>query len=58
MSDPNEMGRALIAAAAEAGIRITLIDCLLPARPDRGCTGGSAAAFLGRQRGGVGGARE
>ena len=24
--DPNEMGRALIAAAAEAGIRITLID--------------------------------
>jgi formiminoglutamate deiminase len=25
--DPNEMGRALLAAAAEAGVRITLLDC-------------------------------
>ena len=25
--DPNEMGRVLLAAAAEAGVRITLIDC-------------------------------
>jgi formiminoglutamate deiminase len=25
--DPNQMGRALIAAAAEAGVRITLLDC-------------------------------
>jgi formiminoglutamate deiminase len=25
--DPNEMGRALIAAAADAGVRLTLIDC-------------------------------
>ena len=25
--DPNEMGRALIAAASDAGIRLTLIDC-------------------------------
>ncbi len=25
--DPNELGRALVAAAAEAGVRITLLDC-------------------------------
>jgi formiminoglutamate deiminase len=25
--DPNEMGRALIAAAADAGVRLTLVDC-------------------------------
>ena len=31
-ADPNEMGEALMSAAAEAGIRITLLDTLLPAR--------------------------
>ena len=37
-ADPNEMGRALVAAAAQAGIRITLIDvCYLSGglAPDR-----------------------
>ena len=31
-ADPNEMGEALMSAATEAGIRITLLDTLLPAR--------------------------
>ena len=52
--DPNEMGRALIAAAADAGIRITLIDaCYL-----HGGIGeppvGRPATLLRRQRGGLG----
>jgi formiminoglutamate deiminase len=34
--DPNELGRALVAAAADAGIRITLLDaCYLHGGPDR-----------------------
>ena len=41
--DPNEMGRALIAAAAEAGIRITLLDCCY-------LHGGIGAAPEGAQR--------
>ncbi len=55
-SDPNEMGRALIAAAAEAGVRITLIDaCYLnggigepPAGPQRRFSDGSADAWAER----------
>ena len=49
-ADPNAMGHALIAAAAEAGIRITLLDtCYLTATVDRraaarACSGGSATA--------------
>ena len=39
--DPNEMGRALIAAAAEAGVRITLLDSAT-------CTAGSARRRRGR----------
>ena len=34
-ADPNEMGKALIAAAADAGVRLTLLDtCYLSARAD------------------------
>jgi formiminoglutamate deiminase len=55
-ADPNEMGRALIAAAAEAGVRITLIDaCYLqggvgepPAGPQRRFSDGSAEAWAKR----------
>ena len=54
--DPNEMGRALIAAAAEAGIRITLIDsCYLhggigepPEGAQRRFSDGSAEAWAER----------
>jgi formiminoglutamate deiminase len=54
--DPNEMGRALIAAAADAGIRITLIDaCYLhggigepPVGPQRRFSDGSAEAWAER----------
>jgi formiminoglutamate deiminase len=54
--DANEMGRALVAAAAEAGIRITLIDCCylhggigkLPAGPQRRFSDGSASAWAER----------
>ena len=54
--DPNEMGRALIAAAAEAGIRITLIDsCYLhggigepPEGAQRRFSDGSAEAWVER----------
>ena len=54
--DPNEMGRVLIAAAAEAGIRITLIDsCYLHGgidRPPKGAqrrfSDGSAEAWVER----------
>jgi formiminoglutamate deiminase len=54
--DPNEMGRALIAAAAEAGIRITLLDaCYLhggigepPSAPQRRFSDGSAEAWAER----------
>ncbi len=42
-SDRNEMGRALIAAAAEAGIRLTLLDCCY-------LHGGIGAAPEGAQR--------
>jgi hypothetical protein len=35
-ADPNAMGRALVQAAAEAGLRITLLDtCYLTGRPGR-----------------------
>ena len=54
--DPNEMGRALIAAAAEAGVRITLIDaCYLhggigapPEGAQRRFSDGSAEAWAER----------
>jgi formiminoglutamate deiminase len=54
--DPNEMGRALIAAAAEAGIRITLLDaCYLHggvgealSEPQRRFSDGSAEAWAQR----------
>lgn len=54
--DANEMGRALIAAAAEAGVRITLVDsCYLhggvgepPAGPQRRFSDGSAEAWAER----------
>ncbi|MFQ5968333.1 MAG: formimidoylglutamate deiminase [Acidimicrobiia bacterium] len=55
-SDPNEMGRALLRAAADAGIRITLLDtCYLRGDFDRPLEGpqirfsdGSAAAWAER----------
>ncbi len=53
--DPNAMGKAVIRAAEEAGLRLTLLDSLLPARgidPDP-----RAAALLRSGRRGVGGAR-
>jgi formiminoglutamate deiminase len=54
--DPNEMGRALIAAAGEAGVRITLIDsCYLhggigvpPEGAQRRFSDGSAEAWITR----------
>ena len=58
--DPNEMGRALLAAATEAGLRITLLDTLYlhgglradgyrpPAGTQRRFTDGSAAAWIER----------
>ncbi len=54
--DPNEMGRALIGAAAEAGVRITLIDCCYlhggigepPGDSQRRFSDGSAAAWAER----------
>jgi formiminoglutamate deiminase len=54
--DPNEMGHALIAAAADAGLRITLIDCCYlhggigepPAGPQRRFSDGSATAWADR----------
>jgi formiminoglutamate deiminase len=54
--DPNEMGRALIAAAAEAGVRITLIDaCYLhggigepPGGAQRRFSDGTADAWVER----------
>ena len=54
--DPNEMGRALIAAALEAGLRITLLDaCYLQAGPGRALEGaqlrfgdGDAAGWAAR----------
>lgn len=54
--DPNEMGLALIAAAADAGIRITLLDaCYLhggigesPSEPQRRFSDGSAEAWAER----------
>ena len=47
--DPNELGRAMIGAAQEAGIRITLLDTLLPARGDRRSPERSPAALFGRR---------
>lgn len=39
-SDPNEMGRALVAAASDAGLRITLLDtCWLEGAPGTGPSG-------------------
>ena len=54
--DPNEMGRVLLAAAAEAGVRITLLDCCylhggIGAPPDgtqRRFADASADAWAGR----------
>lgn len=54
--DPNEMGRTLIAAAADAGIRLTLIDCCylhggIGEQPDgaqRRFSDGSAEAWAAR----------
>jgi formiminoglutamate deiminase len=54
--DSNEMGRALIAAAHEAGIRITLIDCCYlhggigasPEKAQRRFSDGSAEAWVNR----------
>jgi formiminoglutamate deiminase len=54
--DPNEMGRVLLAAAAEAGVRITLIDCCYldggigqpPAGAQRRFSDGSADAWAER----------
>jgi formiminoglutamate deiminase len=54
--DPNEMGRVLLAAAAQAGVRITLIDCCYlhggigepPAGAQRRFSDGSAEAWAER----------
>jgi formiminoglutamate deiminase len=54
--DPNEMGRALIAAAHDAGIRVTLIDCCYlhggigapPEKAQRRFSDGSAEAWVNR----------
>jgi formiminoglutamate deiminase len=54
--DPNELGRALIAAAHDAGIRVTLIDCCYlhggvgapPEKAQRRFSDGSAEAWLNR----------
>ena len=54
--DPNEMGRALIAAAAEAGVRLTLLDCCYlhggigepPGDSQRRFSDGSAEAWAER----------
>jgi formiminoglutamate deiminase len=54
--DPNEMGRALIAAAHDAGIRVTLIDCCYlhggigapPENAQRRFSDGSAEAWVNR----------
>jgi formiminoglutamate deiminase len=54
--DPNEMGRALIAAAHDAGIRVTLIDCcylhggigMPPEKAQRRFSDGSAEAWVNR----------
>ena len=54
--DPNEMGRALIAAATDAGIRLTLIDCCYlhggigapPEKAQRRFSDGSAEAWVKR----------
>jgi hypothetical protein len=41
-ADPNELGRAMITAAGEAGIRITLLDtCYLAGRNPAGLEPGS-----------------
>jgi formiminoglutamate deiminase len=62
-ADPNEMGRVLLAAAAEAGVRITLLDtCYLHGGVDRPAEGvqrrfsdGSAGAWAERVEGLAGG---
>ena len=42
-SDPNEMGRALVAAALDSGLRITLLDtCYLQAAPGTALSGAQA----------------
>jgi formiminoglutamate deiminase len=54
--DPNEMGRALIAAAKDAGIRLTLIDCCYlhggigapPEKAQRRFSDGSPEAWVNR----------
>ena len=56
--DPNAMGRAVIEAAREAGIRITLLDaCYLHGGIGTG-GGGRPAALLRRHRRRLGGARQ
>jgi formiminoglutamate deiminase len=45
-ADPNELGLALVAAAAEAGVRLTLLDtCYLRAGPDGAPLAGVQARF-------------
>ena len=42
--DPNEMGRALVEAARQAGIRLTLLDAVrCQTSHDRGCSSGSVS---------------
>ncbi len=54
--DPNEMGRAVLAAGREAGVKVVLLDaCYLEAGPGRDPRR-RAAPVWGRERGGVGGA--
>src|SRR6266567_3602364 len=55
-ADPNAMSRAVVRAAAEAGIRITLLDtCYLSGGLDAGGAGRAAASVRRRDRAGVGG---
>lgn len=54
-ADPNAMGEALIAAAGEAGIRITLLDTAYVSMRLRTAAQPPPAPLLRRQRGGLGG---
>ncbi len=51
-ADPNAMGNALIDAASDAGIRLTLLDtCYLTVRHRRRATGRGPAAAVRRRHG-------
>ena len=53
--DPNEMGRAILAAAREAGVKVVLLDtCYLEAEPGHALEG-AQLRFGDGERGGVGG---